>query len=267
MMGWSQPHYTPIRPARRGFENGAPRQIADVRADLVDTPRLRTAFVMSDELLLHGLVHVLGQAGGVQLVGDVRHGVGLVERLRHMRPELLVVDLDRGLPLSAVLAELDPVPKVIVVIDREESPGHALELIRAGADALVDRRSPSSELLATVARVVEGQTALDAHSVNTLIAELRSQNTERELDPARILTRREKEVLALLTDGLDNRAIATELFISEATVKFHLHNIMDKFGVHKRAALVSAALRGRGVERQGRNQGGVGGLRSTTSAR
>ncbi len=60
-----------------------------------------------------------------------------------------------------------------------------------------------------------------------------------------VLTRREHEVLHLLTDGLDNRTIARNLFISEATVKFHLHNIMGKFGVHRRAALVSTALRGR----------------------
>ena len=67
-------------------------------------------------------------------------------------------------------------------------------------------------------------------------------------------------MLALLTEGLDNRAIATDLFISEATVKFHLHNIMDKFGVHKRAALVSAALRGG-------TRGGVGGLRPEARTR
>ena len=265
-MGWSQPHYAPIHSARRGSESGPPRQIADVRRGLVESPRLRTAFVMDDELLLHGLVHVLGQADGVQIVGDVRHGAGLVDRLQLMRPELVVVDVDRDLRLSNLLAELDPVPKVIVVIDRDESPARALDLIRAGADALVDRRSPSTELLNTVARVLDGQTALDAYSVNTVIAELRSQGAEHELDHARILTRREKEVLALLTDGLDNRAIAADLFISEATVKFHLHNIMDKFGVHKRAALVSAALRGQSRHARGR-QGGAGGFRSATSTR
>lgn len=265
-MGWSQPHYSPIHPARLECESGPPRGIADARGGLVERPSHRTVFVMNDELLLHGLVHVLGQADGVRIVGDVRHGGGLVERLRSVRPELLVVDADRELPLAVLLAELDPVPKVIAVIDRDESPAHALDLIRAGANALVDRRSPSTELLSTVSRVLDGQTALDAYSVNTLIAELRSQNTEHELDHARVLTRREKEVLALLTDGLDNRAIAADLFISEATVKFHMHNIMDKFGVHKRAALVSAALRGQSRHAGGR-QGGPGGFRSATNTR
>lgn len=259
-MGWSQPHYAPIHAARSGPETGQAREIADIRGDLGSSPKLRTAFVMDDELLRHGLVHVLSQASGVRFVGDLRHGPGMIARLRAMRPELLVVGIDRDQPLSALLAELDPVPKVIVVIDTDGSPGLALELIRAGADALVDRRSPSTDLLNTVLRVIEGQSALDAHSANALFAQLRSQHTELEPDCSRLLTRREKEVLTLLTDGLDNREIAAELFISEATVKFHLHNIMDKFGVHKRAALVSTVLRGR-------SQGGADGLRPAAPGR
>jgi len=250
MMGWSQPHYASIHPGKRGSDIAAARHIADAR----------TVFVMNDELLLHGLVHLLGEADGTQIVGDFRHDDDLVDRLRLVRPELLVVDADRSLQLAALRTELDPVPKVIVVMDGEESPGRALELIRAGADALVDRRSPSADVLNAVARVLDGQTALDPHSANTLVAELRSQATTTESDYAGLLTRREKEVLALLTEGLDNRAIATDLFISEATVKFHLHNIMDKFGVHKRAALVSAALRGGA-------RGGVGGLRPEARTR
>jgi DNA-binding NarL/FixJ family response regulator len=242
MMGWSQPHYAPIHPGKRGPEVDAARHITHAR----------TVFVMNDELLLHGLVHLLGEADGIAIVGDLRHDDDLVDRLRLAAPELLVVDADHGLQLAALRTQLDPVPKIVVVMDGEESPGRALELIRAGADALVDRRSPSADLLGAVARVLDGQTALDPHSANTLVDELRSQAATTESDYSGLLTRREKEVLALLTEGLDNRAIATDLFISEATVKFHLHNIMDKFGVHKRAALVSAALRGRA-------RGGVGG--------
>jgi len=259
-MGWSQPHYAPVHAARRGPEAGRPRGISDGREGLAVAPRVRTAFVMDDELLRHGLVHVVSQASGVQFVGDLRHGAGMVARLRAMRPELLVVGIDRSLPLAALLAELDPAPKVIAVIDAEEPPARALELIRGGADALVDRRSHSADLLRTVLMVIDGHTALDAHSASALIAELRSQETGSESQCERLLTRREKEVLTLLTDGLDNRDIATELFISEATVKFHLHNIMDKFGVHKRAALVSAALRGR-------TQGGADGFRPAAHPR
>jgi DNA-binding NarL/FixJ family response regulator len=202
------------------------------------------ALVMNDELLRHGLVHVMSQASGIRFVGDLRHGPGLARRLRALRPDLLILGAEPNLSLATLLADLDVVPKVIVVMDGGDAPANALALIRAGADALVDRRSSSAELLSAVTRVIAGRTALDAHSANTLITELRSSSEgDPDADHARVLTRREREVLTLLTDGLDNRTIATKLFISEATVKFHLHNIMAKFGVHKRAALVSAALR------------------------
>lgn len=244
-MGLSRTRYSPTHTGRFGSDTGYSRGILDLPTTLVESATLRTVFVMNDELLRHGLMHVVSHASGIQFVGDLRHGAGLADRLRALRPGLLVVGLDRSLLLSALLAELDPVPKVIVVLDSEDVPAQALELIRAGADALVDRRSPSAELFSTVQRVIEGQTALDAYSANALIAELRCQEDESNPDTSRLLTRREREVLTLLTDGLDNRVIATKLFITEATVKFHLQNIMDKFGVHKRAALVSVALRGR----------------------
>jgi DNA-binding NarL/FixJ family response regulator len=253
-MGWSQIGYAPVPQRLRSAETGQTRGIVDIRSTFADAARLRTVFVMNDELLRHGLIHVMSQAGGMQFVGDLKHGAGLTDRLRALRPELLVVGVDRRMPLAALLAELDPVPKVIVVMDGDEASAHALELIRAGADALVDRRSPSTDLLSAVQRVIEGHTALDAYSANAVIAQLRAPGIESDYDYPRTLTRREREVLVLLTEGLDNRTIATKLFISEATVKFHLHNIMDKFGVHKRAALVSAALRG--------NRGGTGGYLS-----
>ena len=253
-MGWSQMGYAPVHPGLRSAETSQSHGIAGISEPFVNGARLRTVFVMNDELLRHGLIHVMSQAGGIQFVGDLRHGAGLTDRLRALRPELLVVGVDRSLPLAALLVELDPVPKVIVVMDGEEASADALELIRAGADALVNRRSPSADLLSAVQRVIEGGTALDAYSADAVIAQLRAPGSESHCDYSRMLTRREREVLVLLTEGLDNRTIATKLFITEATVKFHLHNIMDKFGVHKRAALVSAALRG--------NRGGTDGYLS-----
>lgn len=246
MMGFSQPRYVPTRISLHEADDGRSLETADLRGTFVGSPQLRTVLVMNDELLRHGLAHVVSQAGGVQVVGDVQHGAELVQRLRVLRPDLLVLGADPNLLLSDLLIELDPAPKVVVIIDGddEDAPSRALQLIRAGADALVDRRSPSGELLDTVQRVIDGQTALDARSANTLISELRSPGNQPGTDGSRMMTRREREVLNLVTAGLDNRAIATKLFIAEATVKFHLHNIMDKFGVHKRAALVSAALLG-----------------------
>ncbi|MGW0161546.1 LuxR C-terminal-related transcriptional regulator [Mycobacterium sp. NPDC003323] len=197
---------------------------------------------MNDELLRHGLIHVMSHGAGVALAGDLAHGPGLLERLLELTPELLVIDAAMNAALPAVLAGLDPRPRVIAVIDGEDPRERALPLITAGADAVVDRRSSAAELRRAVARVIDGHRALDARSAETLIDELRRQSDPGDTGT---LTRREREVLDLVVEGLDNRAIAGSLFISEATVKFHLHNIKTKFDVHSRAALVATVLRAR----------------------
>lgn len=241
-MGWSQTRHAPPEPGRRGANIDRSPGIDGAPASLAESGPLRTVFVMNDELLRHGLMHVVGQGGAIQWVADLQHGPGLADRLQALAPDLLVVGAEATNDLPALLTELDPAPKVVAVIDGDDPREPALPLIRAGVDGVVDRRSPSADLLDTILRVVDGRSALDARSADTLIAELRAQS---EPGYSRLLTRREGEVLGLLTNGLDNRAIATTLFISEATVKFHLHNIMDKFGVHSRAALVATVLRGR----------------------
>lgn len=243
-MGWSQMRQAPVDHGPGKTGPGRSHQITDLTGNFAEAAKLRTVFVMNDDLLRHGLIHLVSQVCRVQLVDELRHGAGLADHLRELEPDLLVVGLDQSQPLAKLMAEMDHLPKVIVVMDDSDGSTQAVELIRAGVDALVHRRSPSSELLSAVQRVIDGQTALDAHSANALIAEIRVRSADSEPDCSLMLTRREQEVLALLTEGLDNRTIASKLFIAEATVKFHLHNIMEKFGVHKRAALVSAALRG-----------------------
>ncbi len=240
-MGWTQVRYASPQQGASGADTDGPSDI-DCPPNTFKRPAARTVFVMNDELLRHGLMHVITQDGGVDLVADLKHDAGLVERLRVLRPDLLVVGAEAASGLPALLAELDPAPKVVAVIDGDDPREPALPMIRAGVDGVVDRRSPAADLLSTILRVINGHGALDPRSAGTLIGELRAQA---EPGYSRMLTRREGEVLGLLTNGLDNRAIANTLFISEATVKFHLHNIMDKFGVHSRAALVATVLRGR----------------------
>jgi DNA-binding NarL/FixJ family response regulator len=241
-MGWTQTRDAPTQRERSADGVDASLENIDIRASFIEPAPIRTVFVMNDELLRHGLIHVVTQGVGIRLVGDLAHGPGLVERLRVLRPELVFVGAEVAPDLPAVLAELDPAPKVMAVIDGDDPRERALPLVRAGADAVIDRRSSTTDLRSAVLRVIDGHRALDARSAETLMAELREQARP---DESGTLTRREREVVGLLIEGLDNRAIAGALFISQATVKFHLHNIKSKFGVHSRAALVAAVLRGR----------------------
>jgi DNA-binding NarL/FixJ family response regulator len=241
-MGWTQTRDAPTQREHSVDGGDASLETIDIPASFNEPAPIRTAFVMNDELLRHGLIHVVTQGVGIRLVGDLAHGPGLVERLRVLRPELVFVGAEASPDLPSLLAELDPAPKIMAVIDGDDPRERALPLVRAGADAVIDRRSSMADLRNAVLRVIQGHRALDARSAETLMFELREQARPGE---SGTLTRREREVVGLLIEGLDNRAIAGALFISQATVKFHLHNIKSKFGVHSRAALVAAVLRGR----------------------
>ncbi|KAA0118294.1 DNA-binding response regulator [Mycolicibacterium sp. P9-22] len=241
-MGWTQTRDAPTQREHNVDGADASLETIDIPVSFNESAPIRTAFAMNDELLRHGLIHVVTQGVGIRLVGDLAHGPGLVERLRVLRPELVFVGAEAGPDLPSLVAELDPAPKIMAVIDGDDPRERALPLVRAGADAVIDRRSSMADLRSAVLRVIQGHRALDARSAETLMFELREQARPGE---SGTLTRREREVVGLLIEGLDNRAIAGALFISQATVKFHLHNIKSKFGVHSRAALVAAVLRGR----------------------
>lgn len=243
-MSLSPPGYAAQAELDRHPRSHVGGQIASPRVGLAGVRRRRTAVVMDDELLRHGVVHMMARTDAVQLVADMRPGPDALARLRHLRPELLVLGAEDGMRLPDLLAELHPRPSVIVVVDTQDPRVDPVALIRAGADGLIDRRSPSGELLVTMLRVAGGHSALDSASTDAVIAGLRAADPRPDPADMPALTRREHEVLRHVTDGQDNRTIARTLFISEATVKFHLHNIMAKFGVHKRAALVATALRG-----------------------
>lgn len=241
-MGWTQTREAPTQREDSTAVSGGSIEKIGMTMPFIAPAARRAVFVMNDELLRHGLIHVMSQGAGIVLVGDLDHGPALADRLRELRPHLLVVGAEAGPGLSALLAGLDPAPRVLAVIDGDDPRERALPMISAGADAVVDRRSPSAELRGAVLRVLDGHRVLDARSAETLIGELRDQSGAAGAD---ILTRREREVLDLLVEGLDNRAIAGSLFISQATVKFHLHNIKSKFGVPSRSALIATVLRAR----------------------
>lgn len=90
-MGWTQTREAPTQRADSAAVSGGSIENIDMTMPFIaPTPR-RAVFVMSDELLRHGLIHVMSQGAGIVLVGDLDHGPALADRLRELRPHLLVV--------------------------------------------------------------------------------------------------------------------------------------------------------------------------------
>jgi DNA-binding NarL/FixJ family response regulator len=174
---------------------------------------------------------------------------GLELALHSFRPHVVLVGLDPAVDASIdVLRHLPAIAEhwrtlVIAVTDQPVMYGEVIEL---GAMGVVTRDQPGEILVKAIRKVDAGEMWLDRARVAALITRLaRGTATIDDPDRARIeaLTPREREIVALVTEGLRNRDIATRLSISEATVRNHLTSILDKLDLTDRFQLAVFAFR------------------------
>lgn len=170
--------------------------------------------------------------------------------------DLAVVDL--GLPegdstsLIRAFKEASPAPTVIVLTAHLDREYHALA-IEAGADGVLHKSVGLDELLGSARRLLDGEAILDPEETVALLrlaAKKRKREGEARLAVSR-LTRREREVLQALSEGLSKKEIAKKLKIAVETEHTHMTNIFDKLGVHSRLEALLFAVRTGVVELKG----------------
>jgi DNA-binding NarL/FixJ family response regulator len=124
----------------------------------------------------------------------------------------------------------------VLVLTGEEDQGTLVEAVEAGANGYLTKECPLAELIAAARAVHRGETLIPGRMLGALLARLIRRRREHEAAARMIghLTRRERQVLALLADGADNDAIAQTLVISPQTARTHIQNILGKLGVHSR---------------------------------
>lgn len=170
-----------------------------------------------------------------------------VEESARSRPDVGVVDASVVRPHEphpcAVLKDRAGIGKV-VVLDDQPDRWALLAAIRADADGYMTRDEPLDAVLDAVRQVHEGQTRIPTRMLGQLLRDLSSQQRQSAaaVELLMRLTRREKEVLALLAEGCDQAAVANILTISPQTARTHIQNIIQKFGVHSRLEVTTLAL-------------------------
>jgi DNA-binding NarL/FixJ family response regulator len=201
---------------------------------------VRTLLIDDARLIHEGLRTVLGRAGRFAIVGVAATEADGLRMAHRLKPDLTIVE-----PFMGSRLDLDPVralrqacgPAKIVALSRVDDLTMALSSIKAGAAAYMLKTSPPEDLLRSIGRALQGWTTLDPRVGSTPPVTGAARP-----DPGWSLTRREREVLAELAQGLDNRSIADRLFISEETVKTHVKSILRKLGARDRVHAVVMAL-------------------------
>src|SRR3984957_445191 len=198
-----------------------------------------------------GLRELLEAADEIQIVGEASNGVECVKMLGKLKPDILLLDLRMpekdGL---SVLEEInfDSLPTRVIVLTAAEDDRDVVRAMRLGARGIVLKQSASDLLAKSIHRVFGGEIWLD----NRMTAEVMkafakgSDGGPRRDKP--LLSEREKEIVQLVAQGFRNKEIGEKLFISEQTVKNHLHNIFDKLGVSDRLELALYAIHHRLID-------------------
>jgi len=197
--------------------------------------------VLADDhpIVLDGLEQLFRLEPDFSVVARCRDGEEALSALRAFRPDVLVLDIrmpgcDGLQVLRALQAESLPTRVVLLTAALEEE--HLVEALQLGVGGIVLKEMAPRLLVDAVREVHAGGRWLDKVSSNRALERLHRRDVE-GLEAVPTLTPRELEIVRMVARGLRNRSIAEQLFISEGTVKIHLHNIYQKLAVSGRLEL------------------------------
>ncbi|RVU14417.1 response regulator transcription factor [Streptomyces antnestii] len=207
-------------------------------------------FLLDDhEVVRRGLSDLLDAEADISVVGDAENVEHALARGPALRPDVAVLDvrLPDGDGISVCRELRSQMPGLACLMltsfDDEEA---LLDAIMAGASGYVLKEIRGSDLVSEVRTVASGQSMLDPATTARLMRSLRAgPDTTPELAPELAgLSPRERDILALIGDGLTNREIGKRLYLSEKTVKNHISRLLAKLGVHRRvqAAVLATQL-------------------------
>ncbi|MFD0369914.1 response regulator [Streptomyces sp. NPDC059071] len=183
-----------------------------------------------------GLLALLGSAPGIEVVGEAGSGEEAVAMASHLRPDVVLMDLQLGPGIDGVEAtrRIAPTGVHVLVLTTYDTDADITRAIEAGATGYLLKAERPEELFAAIHSAAQGRTTLSPPVASRVMDRMRGA-----AGPS--LTDRERDILGQLAHGLGNREIARALFISEATVKTHLGRIYAKLGVDTRAGAVAVA--------------------------
>ena len=211
--------------------------------------RLKVLVVDDHALFRRGLQMVLKSEADIEVVGEAADGNEAVEKAQESMPDVILMDVRMphrsGIEATQQIKDLLPHVKILMLTISDEE-ADLYEAIKAGASGYLLKEISIDEVADAIRSVFAGQSRLSPSMAAKLLQEFAAMSkraAEARQLPAPRLTDREMEVLRLVAQGLNNRDIAKELFISENTVKNHIRNILEKLHLHSRMEAVVYAVR------------------------
>ncbi len=208
---------------------------------------IRVLVVDDQELFRRGLTMLLGVESDIEVVGEAADGVSAAALAASTQPDVVLMDvrMPRQTGIEACAALKDAAPNArIIMLTVSDDEADLYDAVKSGASGYLLKDSSIEEVAQAIRVVADGQSLISPSMAIKLLDEFKQMaRTDRQAVPTPRLTERELEVLRLVAQGLNNREIAKQLFISENTVKNHVRNILEKLQLHSRMEAVMYAVR------------------------
>jgi NarL family two-component system response regulator LiaR len=201
---------------------------------------IRVMIVDDHDMVRKGLAAFLKASADLEMVGEARNGREAIQLCEQLQPDVILMDLVMpvmgGAPATRVIRERWPGAQVIALTSFQEKE-LVEDALRAGAISYLLKNVSADDLAEAIRAARAGRSTLAPEAAQALV-----QSTSEAFRIGGDLTKREREVLALMVEGLTNPEIAGRLIVSRSTAKAHVSNILSKLGVSNRAEAIALAL-------------------------
>ncbi len=219
-------------------------------------PHIRIVVADDHPIFRDGLCRLLALEEDFEVVAQAEDGRQVLDVLQQFDPDILLLDLKMpGLDGLATLQRLQAAKNQtrVIVLTAADDKNEFVQAMKLGASGIVLKQTATDLLIKSIRKVHAGEIWLDSHTTQVVIRQFVAneepqppappqpapQMRDRDRSP---LSQREREIVALVAQGFKNKEMAEKMFISEQTVKNHLHNIFDKLGVSDRLELALYAI-------------------------
>ncbi|SDZ33223.1 two-component system, NarL family, response regulator DegU [Evansella caseinilytica] len=219
---------------------------------------IKIVLIDDHQLFREGVKRILAMEPTFEIVAEASDGEAVLDLVRNYQPDVVLMDINmpnvNGVEATKQLVETFPNVKVLILSIHDDET-YVTHVLKTGASGYLLKEMDTDALIEAVKVVGEGGAYIHPKVTHNLINEYRRLATDdnqeseigfREVEyrrPLHLLTRRECEVLQLMTDGKSNRAIGEALYISEKTVKNHVSNILQKMNMNDRTQAVVEAIK------------------------
>lgn len=207
---------------------------------------IRILLVDDHAILRAGLSALLELEDDMEVVAQVGSGEEAIERVRALRPDVVVMDIDMpgmdGLEATRQIQALGTDARILVLTSHSEAD-YLLPVLEAGGSGYVQKTEADEDLIAAIRVVASGEVFLYPSATKLLLKGYRMAEESGDANPLEALSEREREVLALTAEGFSSSEVGKKLFLSPKTVDTYRARLMQKLGLSHRSELVRLALK------------------------